>query len=99
MPKFNSMTQLDPIIAVKDVEASAAWYCNILGCKSIHGGAEFDVLVNKEQKVLLCLHKWGAHEHASLTDESLGQANGLILYFEPSILRRPMLRLSCWSIL
>ena len=75
------MIHLDPIIAVKDIEASSQWYQALLGCKSIHGGSEFDVLADENGEVLLCLHQWGAHEHPTMLDSSITPGNGLILYF------------------
>ncbi|WP_373517377.1 VOC family protein [Pricia sp.] len=75
------MTKIDPIIAVKDVEASSKWYRSVFGCRSMHGGNEFDILVSKNDEVLLCLHKWGAHDHPTMTNPSVTPGNGLILYF------------------
>ncbi len=75
------MTKMDPIIAVKDVEASSKWYQSVFGCRSMHGGKEFDILVSEDDEVLICLHKWGAHEHPTMTDSSVTPGNGLILYF------------------
>lgn len=74
------MTKLDTIIAVKDVEASSAWYQCVFGCKSIHGGREFDVLTTDSDEVLICLHKWGEHDHPTMSN-STNSGNGLILYF------------------
>jgi hypothetical protein len=34
-----------PLIAVTDVEASSRWYQRLLGCRSAHGGAEYERLV------------------------------------------------------
>ncbi len=31
-----------PLIAVKDVEASSRWYQRLLGCRSAHGGREYE---------------------------------------------------------
>ena len=74
------MIKADPIIAVKDVEASSEWYQSAFGCRSAHGGNEFEILVSENNDVLLCLHKWGAHNHLTMTStEDAG--NGLILYF------------------
>ena len=53
------MTKLDPIIAVRDVDASAAWYQKIFGFKRTHGGNEFAVLESEDNEIILCLHKWG----------------------------------------
>jgi catechol 2,3-dioxygenase-like lactoylglutathione lyase family enzyme len=75
------MTKTDPIIAVKDVEASSKWYQSVLGCRSLHGGKKFDVLVSENGEILFCLHQWGEHEHPTMTDPSITPGNGLILYF------------------
>lgn len=73
--------KLDPIIAVNDVQASADWYVSIFNCRRAHGGNEFAVLVLEDGEVLICLHKWGAHEHPTMTSENIRPGNGLILYF------------------
>lgn len=75
------MTKIDPIIAVKDVEASSKWYRSLFGCSSMHGGNEFDILVSENDEILICLHKWGTDEHPTMTDPSVTPGNGLILYF------------------
>lgn len=75
------MEKMDPIIAVKDVVVSSKWYQSVFDCKSKHGGKEFDVLISKNEEVIICLHKWGEHEHPSLSHADLGIGNGLILYF------------------
>ena len=75
------MAQMDPIIAVEDVEASSRWYQAVLGCKSMHGGKEFDILISEKAEILMCLHKWGAHDHPTMSDPHTPRGNGLILYF------------------
>lgn len=75
------MTQIDPIIAVRDVEASSTWYQSVFGCRSMHGGKEFDILVSETNEVLLCLHKWGEHGHPTMLNPAIAPGNGLILYF------------------
>ncbi|MAZ27796.1 MAG: glyoxalase [Cytophagaceae bacterium] len=73
--------QVDPIIAVKNVLASAEWYQNLLGCENKHGDSkEFAVLTSGDE-ILLCLHRWGAHEHPTMVDAAVAPGNGLILYF------------------
>ena len=57
------MIRLDPIIAVNNVETSSKWYQSVFNFSSKHGGKEFDMLVNKGDEVMLCLHKWGEHDH------------------------------------
>jgi hypothetical protein len=75
------MIKIDPIIAVRDVEASSKWYQSVFGCKSMHGGKEFDILVSEDGEILLCLHKWGEHGHPTMTNAGITPGNGLILYF------------------
>jgi hypothetical protein len=75
------MTKLDPIIAVKSVEASAQWYESIFSLKREHGGDDFSVLVSDSKEIVLCLHKWGEHHHATMADAKIPAGNGLILYF------------------
>ena len=75
------MTRLDPVIAVKDVEASAKWYQEVFGFKNAHGGKYFAVLKSEEDEIILCLHKWGEHNHPSMTDQTIIAGNGLLLYF------------------
>lgn len=74
--------KVDPIIAVKDIATSAKWYHSVLGCNRKHEGDEFAVLVSENDEVLLCLHKWGEHEHPTMKDSSITAGNGLILYFK-----------------
>lgn len=75
------MIKLDLIIAVKDVEASAIWYEQIFNFKKAHGGNDFAVLVTENDEIILCLHKWGEHQHPSLIDQNTIAGNGLLLYF------------------
>ena len=82
------MTKLDPIIAVKDVEASSNWYQQVFGFRSTHDGNVFAVLESEEDEILLCLHKWGEHEHPTMTDPGIAPGNGLILYFRTDNMNR-----------
>ncbi|TMI62544.1 MAG: glyoxalase [Bacteroidetes bacterium] len=75
------MTKIDPIIAVKDVEASSKWYQSMFDCRSMHGGKEFDVLISEKDEVLICLHKWGEHGHPTMANPHITPGNGLIIYF------------------
>ena len=65
---------------MQDVERSSAWYQKILGCQSLHGGDTFEMLADQHGDVFLCLHKWGEHEHPTLSDPNIESGNGLILY-------------------
>jgi len=75
------MIKIDPILAVKNVEASSKWYQSVFGCKRTHGGDAFAVLVSENDEILICLHKWGEHEHPTMTNANITSGNGLILYF------------------
>jgi predicted enzyme related to lactoylglutathione lyase len=75
------MLTVDPIIAVSDVEASSLWYRSIFNFKSMHDGKVFDVLVSDNGNVVLCLHKWGEHQHPTMMNPQITPGNGLILYF------------------
>lgn len=75
------MPRLEPIIAVKSVSKSSQWYQELLGLKSNHGGDSFEMLTDKNGRIILCLHRWGEHEHPTMTDPSVAVGNGLILYF------------------
>lgn len=74
------MTRLDPIIAVKNVEESAKWYCHIFGFTNTHGGNHFAVLMTKENEIILCLHAWEMDNHPTMTNPNLTTGNGLLLY-------------------
>lgn len=86
---MSGMIKADPIIAVKDVEASSEWYQTLLDCKRIHGGeGRFAVLTNEQGSVLLCLHKWEEDQHPTMTDANIKPGNGLILYFRADNLEK-----------
>jgi catechol-2,3-dioxygenase len=75
------MITAEIVIAVKDVRASASWYEQLLGCRSSHGGDTFEILRNEEGQRILCLHRWAAHDHPTLSNPALSPGNGMILYF------------------
>ncbi len=74
--------QAQPLIAVRDVEGSSRWYQRVLGCKSGHGGTEYERLVDGE-KLILQLHDWDAHEHLHIGDPAAKPyGNGVLLWFQ-----------------
>ncbi|HAA16274.1 MAG TPA: glyoxalase [Cytophagales bacterium] len=75
------MSSLDPFLAVKDVSVSAQWYQTVLGLRRQHGGDALAIMTNEKGQVVLCLHRWGEHEHPSLTNPAISPGNGLLLYF------------------
>jgi catechol 2,3-dioxygenase-like lactoylglutathione lyase family enzyme len=73
-----------PLIAVSDVEASSRWYQRLLGCRSDHGGPNYERLVSKGGALILQLHRFElAHHHGPIgnpKDKPYG--NGVLLWFE-----------------
>jgi catechol 2,3-dioxygenase-like lactoylglutathione lyase family enzyme len=77
------MKRLWTIIGVADVFESVDWYQSLLGLpKTAPAHDYFGQLLDADGAVLLCLHKWGAHEHPSLTSpRDIAPGNGLLLFF------------------
>ena len=72
-----------PILGVKDVEASSAWYLSLLGQAwrpTGHTG-EFDQIRDDDGTVLVCLHHWGAHGEGPPLESPEGATpgNGVLL--------------------
>jgi catechol 2,3-dioxygenase-like lactoylglutathione lyase family enzyme len=71
-----------PLLAVSDVEASSRWYQRLLGCRSAHGGPEYERLVSGGA-LILQLHRWDVeHHHGPIGDPSKIHGNGVLLWFE-----------------
>lgn len=72
-----------PLIAVTDVEESSRWYQRLLGCRSNHGGPNYEQLVSGG-KLILQLHSFKLeHHHGPIGnphDKPYG--NGVLLWFE-----------------
>ena len=74
------MIKCNPIIGVKDVQKSSNWYQELFGCKSNHGGDEFEMLADQNGVDFLFLHKWDEHEHPTMMRTDGKPGHGLILY-------------------
>ena len=70
-----------PMIAVRDVEASSRFYQQVLDAKSGHGGSEYEQIV-REGVMLLQLHHQNADEHPHLIDTDTRVGNGVVLWFQ-----------------
>ena len=71
-----------PIIGVRDVARSIAWYQRLFGhAPTPPAHDHFGMVCDEDGTVLLCLHAWGAHEHPTLTRPGADDANGLLLFF------------------
>ncbi len=74
---------MQPMIAVGDVVASSRWYQQLLGCRSGHGGDEYEQLIDAQGVLLLQLHHWDAHEHPHMGDPARRPyGNGVMLWFQ-----------------
>jgi catechol 2,3-dioxygenase-like lactoylglutathione lyase family enzyme len=72
-----------PLICVRDVEASSRWYQELLGCRSDHGGPNYERLVSPPGELILQLHRWEVeHDHGPIGDPKLPVGNGVLLWFE-----------------
>src|SRR4030088_3611087 len=71
------------IIGVNDVPGSFKWYQSLLGLPETAPAHDyFGQILDSDGTVLLCLHKWGAHEHPSLMSaDEASPGNGLLLFF------------------
>ena len=69
--------RVQPLIAVRDMEASSRWYQELLGCESGHGGPEYEWLI-KDGELVLQLHAWGAHDHPNLGPSRSGAVLGRV---------------------
>ena len=71
------------IVGVSDVARSFDWYQSLFGQpKSTPAHDYFGQILDMDGTVLLCLHKWGAHEHPTLISPDHAEpGNGLLLFF------------------
>ena len=77
------MKRIWTIIGVSDVPRSFSWYQSLFGQpKTAPGHDYFGQILDADGTVLLCLHRWGAHEHPSLMSPAAAPpGNGLLLFF------------------
>jgi catechol 2,3-dioxygenase-like lactoylglutathione lyase family enzyme len=80
-----------PLIECRDVEVSSKFYQRLLGCRSAHGGREYDRLVDPKlhksqwgtDGLILQLHAWDVdHHHIHPGDPKQAVGNGVALWFE-----------------
>jgi len=80
-----------PLIVVRDVQASSRFYRQLLGAVGGHGGEEYERLwdprlhhsVWGSDGLLLQLHAWEVdHHHGPMGDPALPVGNGVLLWFE-----------------
>jgi catechol 2,3-dioxygenase-like lactoylglutathione lyase family enzyme len=71
------------IVGVRDVTASFKWYQSLFGHpETLPAHDYFGQVLDTDGTVLLCLHRWGAHDHPSLMNpDGATPGNGLLLFF------------------
>lgn len=70
------------MIAVADVEAASAWYQQVLGMTSNHGGGEYDQLLVDGELVFQLHARDVDHHHASLVNAGVALGDGVALWFQ-----------------
>jgi catechol 2,3-dioxygenase-like lactoylglutathione lyase family enzyme len=82
------------IIGVADVARSFKWYQSLFGQPETNPAHDyFGQILDTDGTVLLCFHKWGAHEHPPLASPDNGRpGNGLLLFFRVDDFQETLLR-------
>jgi catechol 2,3-dioxygenase-like lactoylglutathione lyase family enzyme len=77
------MKRIWTIIGVRDVALSLKWYQSLFGQPHAPPAHDyFGQLLDSDGTVLLCLHKWGDHDHPPLmSPDHATPGNGLLLFF------------------
>ncbi len=77
------MRRIWTIIGVADVAQSFRWYQALFGqAETSPAHDDFGQICDEDGTVLICLHRWTAHEHPSLAIPGRGNpGNGLLLFF------------------
>jgi predicted enzyme related to lactoylglutathione lyase len=73
--------QPQPLIAVRDVEASSRWYQHLLGLRSDHGGPEYERLLAGGTLVLQLHQKTVEHHHGAIAEPDRPVGHGVLLWF------------------
>ncbi len=74
--------QVQPLLAVRDVEASSRWYQRLLGLTSDHGGPEYERLLADGVLVLQLHRRDVEHHHGSVLADPEGPVgNGSLIWF------------------
>jgi catechol 2,3-dioxygenase-like lactoylglutathione lyase family enzyme len=72
----------DPMLFVDDVEATSRFLQDLLGLRSGHGGAEYEMLLDADGKLALQLHHADAEEHGGpQLPHGAPRGAGVLLYY------------------
>ena len=76
-----SLLGLTPMLVVRDVMLSSAWYVELFGFVSGHGGHYFEQLLAPDGSIELMLHHREFKAHPGMTDPCEGTpGRGVLLY-------------------
>lgn len=90
------MKYLWTVVGVADVHRSFSWYQSLLGLPATEPQHDYFGTIEIDGMVLLCLHRWGDHEHPFLTSPELaGPGNGLLLFFRVDDFDEALARARC----
>jgi predicted enzyme related to lactoylglutathione lyase len=73
--------QPQPLIAVRDVEASSRWYQRLLGLRSDHGGPDYERLLAGGALVLQLHQRSVEHHHGAVAPGDGPVGRGVLLWF------------------
>lgn len=81
----NPTVEAQPLIAVRDVRASAKWYVELLGADSLpdhEHRARYD-RVYSSGRMILQLHAWDEEDHPNLVNRTFAPVgHGVLLWFQ-----------------
>ena len=70
-----------PLLTVRDVDASSRWYQTLLGLRSDHGGPHYERLL-ADGELVLQLHAFDVeHHHGPIGDPDVPLGNGVLVWF------------------
>ena len=74
-----------PLIAVRDVRASACWYATLLGADRLpeHEHRDSYDRISRDNLLVLQLHAWDVEQHPNLMDaDKAPVGHGVVLWFQ-----------------
>jgi hypothetical protein len=77
--------EAQPLIAVRDVRASGAWYAELLGADSLPDHSHRDIYdrISCGGRLVLQLHAWDVEHHPNLVDrDRAAPGHGVLLWFQ-----------------
>ncbi len=81
----NSGVESQPLIAVRDVRKSSAWYGTLLGADSLPDHPHRDVYdrITLSGRIVLQLHAWDEEDHPNLVNRTAAPlGHGVVLWFQ-----------------